>query len=244
MSKSTCFTACNLILALVIGCFSGCGNAILDNAQLDDDPKRPLTFERMTPLADAYRNIGETLDLDNENREEFDRIYEKHKQKFETWYEIEGKELVGYQVDAINKIKNIRSLKFTGSGVTEEMKKRVQELKEQERKLHSDFELDLLAAIPDGKLRQWKCHRMSFLVLEFFDPLKLDDGQINSVIKLAPRALAMLKKDQRSNWQGYGSSKLETLAAKQVLKESQIEQYQKMKKRNFSRLFRWNNPSR
>ena len=239
MSKSISWQGfilcCALFSFMSIGCHSRVGG---ESAKSDK-----LTFERMSRLVEAYRNIGQILDLTPEQKQTFKEIFAEHKKRFEAFYDVDGKELVGYQVEAMNSIRNFRRFKFTGVPKNEQKTKRIAELNQQERTLQSNFEKDLLSAVPQDKLQRWKCYRISELVLEFFDPLELDNGQREKVRKLAPRALAMLRRKQQSNWQGYGASKLESLASKSVLNSVQRQSCEKLKFRKLAHASRWNNPS-
>lgn len=196
-----------------------------------------LTFERMSPLVDAYRDIAKVLDLNETQSQRFDTLYKKHREIFESWYADEGKELSERQQAALSAARRrdlaaLRELNANGG------KQRVAELHAQQRQMQENFEKELIAAVPPEKLTQWKAHRIATLLLAFLEPLRLSPKQISEIHKQAPEVIQWVRE---ANWQGYGTDRLEKRFEATIVTDQQREDFEKLKNANRLRMLRWNN---
>ena len=196
-----------------------------------------MTFERMSPLVEVYKEVGAILQLDDAEQKQIDEVLQKHQAIFENWYGNEWQELRKHQQAATNAaqkrdLASLQQLKANGG------KERVAELHQQERQMQVNFETELLASIPSDKLEQWKSHRIATLLLTFLEPLNLSPQQIKEVRQQAP---AVIRSMEKPNWQGYGTDRLEKKFASTILKPNQRKDFEQLQKKNRLRMLRWNN---
>lgn len=201
------------------------------------DAAESMTFERMSPLVEAYRDIANILNLSKAEQRQFELVFEKHKSIFTTWYANEWAELKSIQKKAMDAAKErnlakMRQLNANGG------KQRVAELHQQQREMQKAFEQELLATVPMDKLDQWKAHRITSLLLEFLQPLDLSEEQ---TALIRDQSLQVIRSNQKENWQGYGTDQLEKRFAKTIVHDDQQDAFLELQKKNRLRMLRWNN---
>lgn len=235
--------ATGLWLACLLGCSEPADNDTGRAVQLDGQPtneKREMTFERMSPLVKAYQDINKVLQLGPGESQRMDAVKSKHKKKFQNWYATVWQENKKREKKFLDAVKN-RSLRQLREMKTNGERAKMDECKKQERRMQVEFEKDLLEAIPEDKMDQWKAHRIAVLLLEFLEPLALSKDQVASIKSAAPNVVRSLGREK--NWQGYGTSKLEKRFERTVLKPNQKVDFEKLKKKKIMRMLRWNNQS-
>ena len=228
-----------LLMSLAIcGCATPVSSQTDESSSESPNPSQKLTFERMSPLVDAYRDVDQALDLNEMQGREIDKVKNSYQAKFENWYANQGVELKQLEKKFLNAAKrkdlvSMRKMKTNGE------RDRMSDFKKQERAMQVAFERELIAAIPAGKLDLWKAHRISVLLLEFLEPLELSKDQIQAVKNAGPKVIRNL--GQEANWQGYGTSHLEKHFQRTVMLPAQESAFNGLIKKNRMRMLSWNN---
>lgn len=243
-----------ILLLLVIGSFctfAGCNseqaassvnddqNQTEPNDSTDETPdKEEKSPAKLSKLVQQYAPIVEVLSLSDEEAAAFEAIHKRYGEDLAKWHESDGKEMRSLQKQALQAARNrdlaaLNRLKAAGA------KEKVAKFTAAERAIQKEYSTALIGAIPDDRLDRWKAYRVAVTLLDFLEPLNLTEAQKSSVHELAPTAIRSVSKE--SNWQGYGTSKLEKLFEKQILDADQQDEFETLKSKNKMRMLKWNN---
>ncbi|MEM9413434.1 MAG: hypothetical protein AAGA30_20165 [Planctomycetota bacterium] len=193
---------------------------------------------KLSRLTEQYASITEVLELNEAETTAIESIHQQFEEVLQQWQQTDGKEMRDLQKQALQAARNrdkaaLNRLNAAGA------KEKVARFNAAEKAIQKDYFDSLIAAIPADKLDRWKAHRISVCLLNFLEPLEIDDKQKNAIREMAPSVIRSIGNE--SNWQGYGTSRLEKLFESRVLDAAQNDQFEDLKSKNRMRMLKWNN---
>ena len=247
MFRMTRLLSLTICLCFLAGCNSekdapsaderqGQAELVPDNEKTTDEEKNPVP--KLSKLEKQYEPIVEVLSLTDDEAAVFSKIHKHYGDALSKWNQTDGKEMRSLQRQALQAARNrdraaLNQLNAAGA------KEKVAKFSAAEQSIQKEYSDALLDAVPDDQLNRWKAYRIAVNLLDFLAPLKLTDEQLDAVRDFAPKAIQSIGNE--SNWQGYGTSKLEKLFESNILSADQKDEFEMLKSKNKLRLLKWNN---
>ena len=212
--------------------------ATADVSDNGETPTEEAAVKPLSKLIKQYEPIANVLELNENEIAQIGSIHREYGDKLSQWHETDGKEMKAIQKQALQAARNrdkaaLNRLNASGG------KEKVAKFSQAEAAIQKAYAEALFDAIPGEKQDRWKAYRISTCLLEFLEPLNLSQEQMDSVRSLAPKAIRSIGNE--TNWQGYGTSKLEKLFETRVVTAEQKEDFENLKSKNRMRMLKWNN---